>query len=148
MGGIVRRATAQDAERLNAIANHPDVLPFISQNGLGLDLSASIGANKVYVSDYGALFFEHKGGEVYELHTMFLPAGRGRHALKASKQIFQTMFNEGAAEIITHTPDDNPQASPPLTFGFKPKSHVKNYFRGHGATLWVLPREKWRHKCL
>jgi hypothetical protein len=104
---MIRRTL--DARRLNAVANHPDVRPWIGGAG-ALDLQPLVGdpANVAIEAEHGGwVFVKHEPG-TYELHTLFAPEGRGRRCLAAWREAERFMFTAtDAREIVTRVPAHN-----------------------------------------
>lgn len=104
-----------DATALNAIANHPDVRPYLghpeSPDPLDLTPLVENPANIAIEAEGGGWLLQAILPAVYELHTLFLPEARGkayfRHAREAMRLVFTTT---DALEILTKCPDDNPGA--------------------------------------
>ena len=141
---MIKIATQADADRINYIANHDSVFPFINVNGEPIDLSSAIDAHTFFISKHGGIVFENLGGGTYSFHTMFLPEGRGRHALKVAKLCAAEMFfGTLAMELVTASPDDAPHSKPPKTFGFRPWFRREKYIRDTGATFYRLHINDW-----
>jgi hypothetical protein len=107
MTRLVRRTL--DAARLNAVANHPEVRPWLGGRGpLSLDALAADPGNYALEAEHGGwVFVRHEPG-VYELHTLFLPAGRGRACLAAWREAERFMWTAtDAREIVTRVPAHN-----------------------------------------
>jgi RimJ/RimL family protein N-acetyltransferase len=49
--------------------------------------------------------------DVYELHTMILPDGRGAGVIPAAHKAFGWMFEAGARELVTYAPEANRAAA-------------------------------------
>lgn len=109
------------ADHLNAIANHPDVRPFIGGDGKEeLDLTSLLADSYFLVSDLGGFIFQRKFFGRYALHTLFLPEGRGKHVAEVAKDAFLWMFTHtDAEEITTCTPHGRSEARPPRTMGWR-----------------------------
>lgn len=89
-----------DVERVNAIANRPDVRPSLGYEGCDGDVD--FGAA---IADERNIFLEEGGGfaicgfsgpGVYECHLMYPPEARGRGAIASSKAMAAFMFAGGA----------------------------------------------------
>jgi hypothetical protein len=102
---------ARGAERLNAIANHPAVRPWVSATPeQELDLSVTIAdpQNVALVGEHGAMLFAFLQQGLYEAHTMVLPEGRGGWALDFVQDCLKLMFcATGAMELMTRVPKGN-----------------------------------------
>lgn len=99
-----------DARAVNALLNHPDIHPGLAL-GLGeLDATMLIEnlRNVVLMAEHGGALFVWSGPGVYDAHDFFLPSGRGKWALEASKTILGAMFDLYDAEMIwAQTPVEN-----------------------------------------
>lgn len=79
---------------------------------------------------------------VFEMHTMFTPAGWGREVHGAAKEAFHRMFS-GTCEIITtYQIEANQRSQPPRSFGFKPVGGVAPSPMGPART-WMLTSDAW-----
>lgn len=100
-----------DVAAVNAIANHPDVRPWLGGEGpadLG-PLMASPGTQTFLMP--GAAFVLHAvGGGVYNAHSLFQPEAR-RYSRRAMREVLDTMFAAGAKEVWTMIPDGNDAAA-------------------------------------
>lgn len=97
-----------DANRLNAILNHPIVRPWVADAANGtLDLGPQVADrnNILLLGLYGGcLFFPIMPG-VYEVHSMCLPEGRGAWMKGCVEAVLQWMFTRSNAwEIVTRVP--------------------------------------------
>lgn len=103
-----------DATFLNAVANHPDVLPFLGPAPEGdLDLGPLIHnpANIAIEAEGGGWVLQPLLPGAYELHTLFLPEARGRNYFVQAREALRLVFTSSdALEILTKCPDDNPGA--------------------------------------
>lgn len=99
-----------DPKRFNEIANHGDVRPWLGGGDGPLDLSALVGnpANVALMGEHGG-FIGHKIDQgLYEVHSLFLPEGRGENALECMREGARFMFcATDCAELITKCPDEN-----------------------------------------
>lgn len=103
-----------NADRINQIANDPSVRPWMGGEG-ELDLSAAVGdsANITFLSneDNGAYLCHKTGDGVYEVHSMFLPSGRGGYAVDCMREALRFMFcATDCVELRTRIPDNNEMA--------------------------------------
>jgi hypothetical protein len=74
-----------DADRLNALANHPEIRPTCGGDGKSLlDLAPFVQDrhNHAVAWDSGAYLFTWSAPQTYEVHAMVLPEGRGRNAYR------------------------------------------------------------------
>lgn len=99
------------AKRLNRIANHPDILPWVQgPHPAPLDFSDAIQdpRNVLLMSQHGGLLFSQLSPGIYEVHTMVLPEGRGEWALMLAKACLHWMFTRtDAMEVVTKCPRGN-----------------------------------------
>ena len=110
--GRVRRTL--DAGLLNTVANHPEVRPAIGGAG-EIDLSAVIGdpGNIALEAEHGGWVLHRHEPGTYELHTLFLPEGRGRGYFAAAAEALDFMFAASdAREIVTRVPVDATSGRP------------------------------------
>jgi hypothetical protein len=96
------------AKRLNEILNHPDVRPWVADPAEGaIDITSAVrNQNNVLLLGAfgGCLCFKLAPG-LYEVHSQFLPEGRGPWALAFVKAGAHWMFtNTDALEIVTRVP--------------------------------------------
>lgn len=99
-----------NAQALNAVVNHPDVRPWVGAGSFELDLSSVVAdpANVLLMNEHGGCLFERVGAGLYEVHTQFVPEGRGPGALQAVRDALHWMFTRtDAVEIQTKVPVNN-----------------------------------------
>lgn len=102
-----------DATFLNECANNPEVRPYVGPGTDALDLTALISnpMNFTLVTEGGGWVLINLMPGVYELHTLFLPSGRGAGYFAAASEALRWMFTHtDCLEILTRCPDDNPGA--------------------------------------
>jgi hypothetical protein len=133
---VVRRTL--DARPFNAVANHPDVRPWIGGEG-PLDLAALVGdpANFALEAEHGGWILARHEPGIYELHTLFLPEGRGRTCLAAWREAERFMFAAtDAREIVTRIPAHNAAAAFAARLcGFKERFARRAAFRTAAGEL-------------
>lgn len=104
-----------DGARFNEIANAPDVRPWLGGSGeLDIRPLVSDPANFCFVTEdrLGGYLYVRRAPGYYEVHTLALPAGRGRAMLAARTASLRFMFTvSDALEIVTVVPDGNVGAS-------------------------------------
>lgn len=144
------------AERINVIVNHPNVRPWLGGGMGALDLSAMIAdqRNVLLMGSAGGLLFVFVRPGLYEVHTQFLPSGRGEHALAATNDALRWMFTRtDAIEIVTKVPDGNLGAK-----GLVRSIHGTKRFRREnawqspsgglvGVDYYALSIQDWAGKC-
>lgn len=144
---MIRRT--MNPEALNALANHPDIRPFIGGDGESvLDLSAQVRdpKNVALLADCGAWMLFHLAPGEFELHTMFLPAGRGKTYFSQAKEALRWMFTRtDATEIMTKCPDANPATRmAALLMGFRERFHLDDAWPdGSGVGHYAFTIDDW-----
>lgn len=113
-----------EATFLNQVVNHESVRPWVGgDRSARLDLTSVVEdhANVALINRHGGFVFVQKEPHVYEVHTQFLPAGRGeslRYACEAARYMFGVI---GAERLVTDVPDDNrPALNLAIAVGFVP----------------------------
>lgn len=99
-----------NADHVNIIANHPDVRPWVAGGTDAIDLTpvVDISANILLLNEHGGCFFERVGAGIFEVHTLFLPEGRGPAAVAAVKDALHWMFTQtDCIELQTKVPSGN-----------------------------------------
>jgi hypothetical protein len=97
--GLIRRF---DADRINALANHPEIRPTCGGDGVSpLDFSEFVAnpKNHAVVWDRGAFLFHWSAPQTYEAHVMVEPAGRGRAAYRTARAGIDYLLAQGAERI-------------------------------------------------
>jgi hypothetical protein len=100
-----------DASLFNAVANHPDVRPWLGGEG-ELDLTPIVSDPQNYALWFGSGgFILHAGPAAsYEVHSQFTPEGR-RSSFEAMRAGMDYMFTRtNALQLTTFLPDNNPAA--------------------------------------
>jgi hypothetical protein len=131
---------SRDAQFLNSIVNHPAVYPWVcGPLTTPLDATALVAdeSNILLRTTHGAFLFLREGPGKYEVHTQFLPEGRGT-ALAAAREAADFMFTRTDCCILTTMVDESNRIARLLTLrsGFE---FVKTagIWRSHG-TDWPL----------
>ena len=124
------------------IANDPSVAPHLVLGAYRQDMTTIVRSPRVVplATELGGFVFialDPLCG-LYEAHRMFLPQGRGRHALGAALEAVQVMFGRGAACLTARESAGAPWSRPPLSFGWRPAAPLDNKHR-----LWLLPKVAW-----
>ena len=132
--------------QLNALANHPMILPYVAPGYADLDLTAFFNnpLNVAIGDDDGALIFGHRGHGVYEVHSLLGPTIRGKAVLIRVRHALKTMFTEhGALVIMGETPDANYRArAVNRAVGGAPAARTVDSL-GRSCTRYILERETW-----
>jgi hypothetical protein len=82
---------------------HPDVLPHVSLGQQMPDLQPLIEdpVNVCLMNEHGGfLCVKHPEANVYDVHTAFVPEGRGPHLVELAKQARDFMFFQANAEVL------------------------------------------------
>lgn len=98
-----------DGESLTAVANHPDVRPWLGGEG-DIDLRAAVAnpLNVALVNEHGGFVAIRHEPAIYEVHTLFRKEGRGAHLIEAAAESFRYMFAAtDCIEIQTKVPAGN-----------------------------------------
>ncbi len=100
-----------DAIFVNAVANHPDVAPFVRGYLLGkMDFGEAVkDPNTVFLAgEHGVMIFHQHQPGLWECHTMVKPSGRGFWTLKFVRAcLFWVFTKTNAIEIMTRVPKGN-----------------------------------------
>lgn len=133
---IVERQT--DAKRLNEIANHPSVYPWVHGSIVGeLDLSDVVSrpGNIVLLGEHGGIVFHAMQLGLFEAHTLVLPEGRGAWTERAVWDCLHWMFTRSnAVEILTRIPKGNYAARALV-------KQIKGEFAWRAERGWVMDHE-------
>lgn len=136
-----------DAAFLNEIANHPEVRPFLGGEGpLDLTDECSNPENIAIVWERGGWLLQKLMPGMYELHTLTLPAGRGREYFATAKAALRYVFTTSdALEIVTKCPDDNGGARMAASLvGFRERfRRVDAWAPGVGISYQALTVDDW-----
>jgi len=113
-----------DAEAINRILNDPAVRPDVADAAEGvLDISAAVAnpANVLLMGDHGGMMFFKLMAGFYEVHTQFLPAGRGAWGSSFAVAAGEWLYcHTDAIEIMTRVPHGHPAAKAlTLASGFR-----------------------------
>lgn len=105
----IERAGPESADRLNAIANHEAVLPFISAGLSSIDMSPLLAdqRNAILLGEHGFMLFTpgQPFNMIYEAHTSVLPEGRGAWTRTFVLACLHWIFTRTAvAEVFTRCP--------------------------------------------
>lgn len=95
-----------NAGPLNRIANDPGVRPMMGGHG-DMDFTAFLAdrRNIALQADDGCAFFDWSGPGIYQMHTMWLAAARGKKAKDLIEKMATEMFDlHGARLIWAQTP--------------------------------------------
>lgn len=151
---LTRASTPEHADRLNYIVNHPAVRPYALINDMrDIDLAPVMDKTLILMSANGGFLFDPipRTGEhlhAFDLHSFFLPEGRGVEAHGAAWAAAEWVFTRTmAVDIFTTVPDDAPHAKPPVTMGFRQHFKRKAVLNRAGVPIdcafWRLNLWDW-----
>ncbi len=114
MQPAIQLKPSKDAAFLNQVVNHPEVAKWMCGYSPPFDLTETLQLDSTVflANQYGGFLFVYDNGHpgCYEVHTQFLPEGRGR-ALELAKQAAWYMFTKtDAIAISTYVPASNEAA--------------------------------------
>lgn len=143
---MIRRT--MDAGFVNALANRPDIRPYIGGGLEALDLTSVVENPENYViqADGGCWVLHALTPGVFELHTLFATEGRGRSYFANARAAIRWMFTHtDAIEILTKCPDDNPGARMAAVLcGFKERFRREEaWHTGVGIAYLALTIDQW-----
>lgn len=116
---VHRRASPEirrsfDASEINSIINDPDVFEFVTVPGLErIDATELVAdpRNVLIMAEGGGILFLWQEPGIYEVHTNFLKAHRGLHALGVSLAAYRWMFTHtDCMTLLTRVPAFNKAA--------------------------------------
>ena len=121
-----------DAEFINGVLNHPDVKDG-SETYDGFDVTELVNnaANVILINDFGGFIYTGLGNGMYEVHSQFLPEGRGVKAYHAAVESVRWMFvNTDCIRIISKAKPENEGACQlaDKVLGRKGFNGVYNYY--------------------
>jgi len=134
-----------DADRLNYLVNHPDIRPFVGGDiTQSIDLTSAVAneANIFLNGEHGAFCCSWTAPNTYEVHTLILPAGRGKWAYSFARAGRDEMVRRQALHLWTCV---HPEAANVRFFtlraGFRPAG---KYTRDLGAGPVEYDIFNWR----
>lgn len=95
---------SRNAERINAVVNHPDVRPFVGAPEAGaLDLSALVARPEHWflMGTHGGFMLSYTAPFTREVHTFVLPEGRGIWANAARAAMIDYAREHGTKMLWT-----------------------------------------------
>ena len=98
-----------DSRALNAVLNHPEVLPWVSIPGVDhLDLSSVVRdeRNVLLKATDGFFLCTYEDPGIFEVHTQFYPWAKTKQSLQDAKEGVRYM-SKRAYELITRVPANN-----------------------------------------
>ena len=140
-------ALSRDAELLNRVVNDPSVFPFVSLGMEGpFDMSPLVNdeRNLFFANEHGGFLLINKGDRIYDIHTQFLPEGRGRSAIRDGREAMTYMFTHtDCRALMTFCPLNNkPAATLARLVGMtRFKTEVA---LGVAGDTYSITREEWK----
>lgn len=101
-----------NAEHLNRVLNHPEVARWMVGISPPYDSSAVLAdSSNIYLAnEHGGFLFISEDEYVYEVHTQFVPEGRGDSLARAKEAAYWMFTRTDCLAIRTYVPEDNPAA--------------------------------------
>jgi hypothetical protein len=103
-----------DVERINAVANHSEVRPFVGPAELGeLDFTDAVAFDKNWflMGEHGGYVLAWSAPNVHEVHVMILPEGRGKWAAKARQFTIDYAVDNGVETLWARIAPSAPSVS-------------------------------------
>lgn len=140
-----------DATRINALLNDPTIRPTAGPISGVTDLTAFVRdtANVCFVTPHGAILYAWKQPCVYEVHSLFLPDGRGIESQTATSDAIDFMFTQtDCTEIQTRFAMSNHGAlGLTRAMGFEKRFIRQRAWEDadgwQDVCYWALPIERW-----
>lgn len=129
-----------DAGFLNGVCNDPAVRPDLGGEG-EIDLTGIVSnpENYALVSEFGGFILTRHEAGVYEVHSQFLPVGRGSHAIEAMRDGMRYMFASTDCTMIqTKVPAANTRAG-----GFAKLAGFQHLFDMNDTAHMVVTIDRW-----
>ena len=140
---------AQSAEFLESVANHPQVRPWLGEDGgpERIELAPLMAEGIGFEFDTGGWFLHGLGDGVYEAHTLFLPGSKD--VLTKCLDVIRLLFcGTDCTRIVTKVPADNIAADRlTLKAGFRldheqPDAYLRGGVR-HAVRYYSLALDDW-----
>lgn len=97
--------------------------------------------NYFLANEYGGFLFAHMGDGVYEIHTQFLPEGRGKKAKRAADEAREFMFTQTDCQVL-RTVCPHPESARLAQWGGMKKTGMAEVF-GQPVEVYELKRSDW-----
>lgn len=136
--------SVREPEIINALANHPDVLPHITIDGNELDLSAAVERpNVCLLGEHGGTCWIWSAPDTYEVHVMLTEKGRGFWGVKAGRLAIAEMARRGARHLWCRVHPEKPHIGAyAAACGMKDTGQTHTLDIGNGPVAWRL--FQWR----
>ncbi len=139
---MLQRST--DVDLLNRVVNHPEVSKWMVGILPPYDMSPLLENpdNIFLANEHGGFLYLKQEHSVYEVHTQFLPEGRGNSAPLARESVFWMFTQSDALAITTYVPKDNPKAKRlTLATGFTLWGEMM--VNGYECEVYMLTLKEW-----
>jgi len=139
-------APSRDAAFLNRVVNHPAVHPYVSMGLKGdLDITALVEdpRNVFLANEWGGFLLIAKGEFIYELHTQFLPGGRGKLAYEAGRDGCAYMFTRTDCLRIDTYIQKGHKATERYARSVGFRQWGETELHGHPCYYYVLTLKEW-----
>jgi len=141
---------SRDSAFLNRIINDPSVFPFVSfgrKYPMDVNVVFRDRRNMFLTNEHGGFLFLFKGDGTYEVHTQFLPEGRGRMAMEAAKEASAFMFATVGCKLLTTYVENSNRRTRifAIKAGFRKVGEVE--LNGFQFDEFHCTREEWGRTC-
>lgn len=137
---------SRDAELLNRVMNDPSVFPWISlghKESVDCSMLLSDDRNYFFANEHGGFLVLDTGGGIYEIHTQFLPEGRGRPAILGAHEGMAFMFTQTSCVALkTFCPFNNRAATKLAKLAGMKRCNTETLWGVEGDT-YVITRKEW-----
>jgi len=91
-----------DTAAFERVVHHPEVKPYLSLGQEIPNLAPYITdpRNYCYMNEFGGFLLVNSGPDEYDVHTAFLPEGRGPHLVELAISVRDRMFQENGAVVL------------------------------------------------
>lgn len=130
----------------DGVAFHEEVAPFVFMGGEKQSLYSLVDdvRNVPFASENGGVLFvktDHLGS-IYEMHTMFTPAGWGREVAVTGAQALHNIF-ETAVMVFTYEQEGHWRSRPPKAHRWKSSGEFVDHGFSKRLKMWYLTRDDW-----
>jgi len=129
----------------NTVANHPEVRPYLGGSG-ELDLAPLIDKSFTFQNEHGGFVVHPILPCIYEVHSLFLPEGKGTAYELAVSSIRAMFAGTDCARLVTKVPDNNEAAAHlARKVGFREEfRREKVEMFDCGVSYQTITVERWR----
>jgi hypothetical protein len=136
---------SRDAAFLNKVVNDPSVHPSVSLGYGEIDVSPLFERpTTVFLAcEFGGFLFIDCGNGLYEVHTQFLPEGRGPAVLRLAREAAVHMFTRTPCIAISTFVAQTNEAAKRLTLAMGFKELGPKSINGVDGTGYLLTIKDW-----